>query len=302
MNDSIEKVLSEARRDVPTLESVATAHRLPVTGGDIRLLHAKPVRSQAARPVVMIPGFGVLPPGWHDWWSVLHERAEVFYIETREKPTSTLLEGSDLSMDAFSSDIAAGLSCFGLEDAEMVGVLGEWVSAVRTRQEYTRDLEIMANHDRLTGLLNRAAFSSILEGRIGRMSDPRQPTFSVLFLDLNGFKPINDTLGHLVGDSLLQVVAKRLEDTLRSVDRASRCGGDEFVLLLEGLDLASAEKLGERVRGVLLEPIDLQGHTVHIDCSYGVVEQTPGLSAKGILRHAERMYDMKRLMNAARCS
>lgn len=120
MNEHIQKALQQARREAPPLESVATEHRLPIDGGDIRLLHARPAKPSAARPVVMIPGFGVLPPGWHDWWSVLHERAEVFYIETREKPTSTLQEGADLSMDALVRDIAAGLSYFGLDGTDYV--------------------------------------------------------------------------------------------------------------------------------------------------------------------------------------
>lgn len=129
MHPLLQEALDRAPRDAPPIEQVATEHRLAIPGGSIRLLHARPTHPVAGRPVVMVPGFGVLPPGWHDWWAVLRGRVEVFYIETREKPTSTLEPGADLSMEALVHDVAAGLEYFGLRGADVVLQGTSWGSS-----------------------------------------------------------------------------------------------------------------------------------------------------------------------------
>lgn len=142
--------------------------------------------------------------------------------------------------------------------------------ALRLAAEITEELRHMAQHDPLTGLPNRALFSDRVQNALAyaRRHDSR---FAVIFLDLDRFKPINDDYGHLVGDLLLQQVAKRLQDSIRASDTVGRIGGDEFVLLigeLVGPDAARA--LAEKIRQEVRRPYTIDGHELTISCSLGV--------------------------------
>ncbi|MEV4636597.1 diguanylate cyclase [Actinoplanes sp. NPDC049548] len=126
-------------------------------------------------------------------------------------------------------------------------------------------------HDALTGLPSRALFLDRAEAVIG--DQRRQPTgpTAALFIDLDGFKPINDTYGHAVGDALLKAVARRLLESMRPGDYVSRFGGDEFLVLCKGLRTESdAHAVAERVRQYIAEPFDIDGHQLHIGTSIGM--------------------------------
>lgn len=127
-----------------------------------------------------------------------------------------------------------------------------------------------ALHDSLTGLPNRALFLEYLRRAMGRT--PRhKKTFAVLFLDFDGFKLINDSLGHLEGDNLLKMIARRLESLLRGDDVVARLGGDEFTILLGELtNAADALYVVERIHELLRKPFDLDGREVFITVSIGV--------------------------------
>ncbi|HEX8639131.1 MAG TPA: EAL domain-containing protein [Pyrinomonadaceae bacterium] len=127
-----------------------------------------------------------------------------------------------------------------------------------------------ALHDALTGLPNRALFLEHLRRVLGR-SPRRKKTFGVLFLDFDGFKLINDSLGHMEGDSLLKMIAGRLESLLRADDVVARLGGDEFTILLDELTGAKdALYVVERIKAVLNEPFILGGREVFISASIGI--------------------------------
>ena len=128
MDERLQHRLDTERRDAPSMESIADLHYLNIPGGRLRAFHARPATVEAARPIVMVPGFGVVPSGWHDWWTVLHDRAEIFYIETREKPGSELKEeeGADLSMSALIADIELGLEHFDLVGRDFVLMGTSW--------------------------------------------------------------------------------------------------------------------------------------------------------------------------------
>jgi diguanylate cyclase (GGDEF)-like protein len=123
--------------------------------------------------------------------------------------------------------------------------------------EKTRELSYRAFHDPLTGLANRALLLESAERLLARVD--RTPALGVtaLFIDIDGFKEINDTLGHAAGDELLQVLAGRLRETIRASDVAGRLGGDEFVVLAEIEHGASPDVLAERIVAGLREPIEL---------------------------------------------
>ncbi|HEX4564248.1 MAG TPA: sensor domain-containing diguanylate cyclase [Solirubrobacteraceae bacterium] len=129
--------------------------------------------------------------------------------------------------------------------------------------EKTRELSYAALHDPLTGLANRALLLESAERMLSRVDRTPGLGVNALFIDIDGFKEINDTLGHAAGDELLQVLAGRLRETIRASDVAARLGGDEFVVLAEIEHAASPNVLPERIVARLREPIELdQGRKV----------------------------------------
>ncbi len=158
-----------------------------------------------------------------------------------------------------------------------------------------RQLEYQATHDPLTGLANRSLVLSRLAGALGTSEE--QPVSTVLFIDLDGFKSINDTLGHAIGDTVLQIVAQRLQRSLRHDDVVGRIGGDEFLVLLSGRTLpVDLTTLVKRLRQAMAEPIIARGHRIHIDASIGVTPLRHGDSRtpEAVLHDADvAMYRAK---------
>ena len=155
-----------------------------------------------------------------------------------------------------------------------------------------------AMHDGLTGLPNRALFLDRLKLAIARAKRRDTYHFSVLFLDLDRFKTINDSLGHLIGDQLLVGIARRLETCLRDGDTAARLGGDEFTILLDDMgDADDVLAVTERIRDELARPFNLGGHEVFTSVSVGVAPSTVGYDRPDeVLRDADTaMYRAKAL-------
>ncbi len=153
-----------------------------------------------------------------------------------------------------------------------------------------------ALHDTLTGLPNRALFQDRLRLAIARSKRRQDYHFAVLFLDLDNFKNVNDSLGHQVGDDLLVSVARLLESGLRSTDTVARLGGDEFVILLEDIDGdAGAIQVAEWINEKLKLPFSLSDHQVFIATSIGIVFSSELYNrAEDVLRDADiAMYSAK---------
>ncbi len=152
-----------------------------------------------------------------------------------------------------------------------------------------------AFHDALTGLPNRALFTDHLKLALARTQRKPDYLFSVLFLDLNRFKVVNDSLGHIIGDQLLMEIARRLQACLRPTDTVARLGGDEFTILLEDLKSHDeAIEVAERIQEALKLPFDLNGHVVSSTASIGIVRNTGYEKAEFILRDADTaMYQAK---------
>jgi len=172
------------------------------------------------------------------------------------------------------------------------------------RQEIAAQLRHDALHDALTGLPNRALLMDRLHHALQYLvrenyetSNGNHPQFAVLFLDLNRFKAINDSLGHKAGDRLLQTVAARLSSCLRETDTVARLGGDEFILLLEGIETSSdVIDIVNRIHQVLRTPTFLEGHEVAISTSVGIAMGVPGYQhPEELLRDADNaMYRAKK--------
>ena len=140
----------------------------------------------------------------------------------------------------------------------------------RTRSKSEEQLQYLAAHDALTDVANRRAFAAALKVQCDKLGKDGRP-FALLMIDLDRFKPINDTLGHPVGDIVLQKVARRLRHAVRSGDMVARIGGDEFAVMAYGLaSEAEAEALAGRVVEILGRPFIIQGQVAEIGASVGV--------------------------------
>jgi diguanylate cyclase (GGDEF)-like protein len=186
------------------------------------------------------------------------------------------------AVDRFSAD----------DRARLHSITEQLVVALRKGQLHIQ-IQHDATHDRLTGLPNRAYFEPWAEQMI---TSSRSGSGALLMLDLDRFKEVNDTLGHHMGDLLLEQVADRLRESVAEGDLAARFGGDEFAVFIPGAEEVDASLLAETISHRLEEPFDLRGTTVAIAGSIGIaLVPEHGRSAESLLRRADlAMYDAKR--------
>jgi diguanylate cyclase (GGDEF)-like protein len=169
---------------------------------------------------------------------------------------------------------------------------------LRSLHEQEEQLRSAALHDHLTGLPNRALLASRLTQAGHRAARQPDHRFAVLLLDLDGFKAVNDTLGHAAGDLVLVHVANHLTGVLRTCDMAARLGGDEFVVLLDGADLPDGpEIVADRIRAAVNEPLFIDGQPIQVTASIGIAFSTEGsFEPDELLRQADAaMYQAKML-------
>lgn len=165
-------------------------------------------------------------------------------------------------------------------------------SDITALKNHARELDRAANYDDLTGLPNR----QLLEERLRTArnhADRQHRTVSVCYLDLDGFKAINDKWGHLAGDQALRTLAERLTRALRSGDTVARIGGDEFVLLLQGDD--NHDAVYQRILATVGDPVAVGDQNVTLTASLGITRYPEdGSEAEGLIRHADQaMYSAK---------
>lgn len=166
------------------------------------------------------------------------------------------------------------------------------LSDISDRKAVEKKMLYLAHHDSLTGLVNRSVLHERLKHAIGLAQRSHDP-FAVLFIDLNGFKKVNDTYGHEAGDVLLQQVAIRIKPQLRDTDTLARIGGDEFVVLLAQIKGNEGVKyIMARIQGAMAEPFQIKQHTLHCHVSQGAaLYPEDGTSVKALLSQADKnMY------------
>ena len=165
------------------------------------------------------------------------------------------------------------------------------VSDVTDSARMREELTARATFDPLTGCHNRASTMAVLEAALAEPGD--RPT-AVVFVDLDEFKPVNDTLGHDAGDELLVTTAQRLAGVLREDDVVGRLGGDEFLVVSRGVDGPDAAALGTRIRAALSVPAEISAGTVRLRASLGVAVSEPGLDGAALTKRADQaMYVSK---------
>ena len=220
--------------------------------------------------------------------------------------------------DRYLQELREHNSCENLEaafirkdGAQMVGILSAqpanfkgvacFVGVVRditSRKIIENRMAHMAQHDALTGLPNRALFDDRLHQAVTQAHRNRS-RLALLYIDLDHFKPVNDTLGHATGDVLLKVAARRMQEHVRASDTVARIGGDEFVVLLSAVpDKDDARSVAEKIRLALSEVFDLAGgHKAHISSSIGVaVYPDHAMDEIQLAKHADdAMYQAKQM-------
>ncbi len=172
-----------------------------------------------------------------------------------------------------------------------IGLLQDITEEKRLRQE----LERLAFHDPLTGLPNRRRFQDCIDEYLAHARSGEATTGAVLFVDVDDFKTLNDTLGHQAGDEVLQAIAQRLTGSLRPADTASRLGGDEFAILLDDIhDPPDALQVAERIQRAVTQPLPVADRIVLPDVSIGIAILTPDHDVEQALREADlAMYRAK---------
>jgi diguanylate cyclase (GGDEF)-like protein len=169
------------------------------------------------------------------------------------------------------------------------------IQDISERKRLEAELQRLATEDDLTGLRNRRSFEAALEHQVARCARYGERA-AILLLDLDGFKAVNDTHGHLAGDQLLQHVAAVLRGRLRAVDVVARLGGDEFAALLPHVGTGEATHVAAELEAALAaERIHFEGAAVTARASIGVAAIDPATGGERSLREADRaMYEIKR--------
>jgi diguanylate cyclase (GGDEF)-like protein len=208
-------------------------------------------------------------------------------------------DAAEIRMRTRSGEYLIGeFSNLPLAEQGRVTIIFGIVRNVTDRKRAEEQLIRNAFYDRLTGLPNRTLFMDRLGQALLRKRRQSNYLFAVLFLDLDHFKMVNDSLGHLTGDLLLVHVGKRLKESVRADDTVARFGGDEFAILLDNLqDPGDVTRVAEEIRRQLMLPVQIEGHEVFSNCSIGIAlgnNAYPG--CEEILRDADTaMYRAKDL-------
>ncbi len=179
------------------------------------------------------------------------------------------------------------------KDGKVVNYVGMFSDITKVRESQQR-VEYLATHDELTGLPNRTLFNDRLQLALARAERARE-SIGVVFIDLDNFKVVNDTLGHVTGDKLLKQAATRLLDCVRAQDTVARLGGDEFVVLLETADRGEATLTAERLLGALSASYQFDEHECFISASIGLsMFPEDAADAGALMRNADSaMYRAK---------
>lgn len=187
----------------------------------------------------------------------------IAWNEPVRKEVTVALENADRTLLA---------SLFPMGHDEASRLCGVLVTDITDRKQLENQLAHMAFHDPLTGLPNRSLCLDRIRQAIERSKRRENYQYAVIFLDLDRFKVINDSLGHHMGDRLLEGVARRLRECVRGLDTVSRLGGDEFVVLLEETgSYREIVRIVKRIRSAMGEAFRLCDHVAHITCSMGIV-------------------------------
>ncbi|WP_419759595.1 diguanylate cyclase domain-containing protein [Acidisoma sp.] len=251
-----------------------------------------PVLDESKRPIGVVERDSFL----------LAMAAQYGYSLYSRRPISMIMDRSPLIVEAetdlltFASATIAYRSTSRLENFLVVddGCYVGVGTPFRLLSALVGQLQHRAHHDGLTDLPNRVSFESRLQDALKR-AGPAEAQAALLWLDLDDFKRVNDTMGHPAGDALLIAVSKRLRESIRPIDIAARMGGDEFAVLLSGGTAEVAAAVAERIIAAVALPVDADGQTIRVSASVGIgLAPQNGTDFQALTKAADvALYDAK---------
>lgn len=261
---------------------------------DLRLLHCsqRAVQLMGWLPVAHLEGQSLVDLLGHTSDEGLHQALQRLQAgqEAQNRAETSFVRGDGLEVHCEWFNSA-------LTDTEgRVTSIMALVEDVSAKIQIARQQQYLANHDSLTGLYNRAAFHNRLEQSLAR-ARRSAGSVALLFIDLDGFKRVNDLEGHSAGDEVLRIVAQRLSSMVRAGDTIARLGGDEFLVMLDReVTRDVTDGIGQRIIHALHEPMWVDGRALHIGASIGVAMHPPleGEIDALMNRADQAMYSAKR--------
>src|SRR5690606_2659817 len=199
--------------------------------------------------------------------------------------------------------IRAGASDYMIKDQIDAQLLERTLRYAIERKQTELHLARLAHYDPLTDIPNRILFRDRLEHAI-RLAERDNTGFTLMFIDLNGFKQVNDTFGHDAGDALIRICAERLNESMRRSDSVARMGGDEFTLLLQNIEnQTDIAHIAEKVIESISQPAQINGYEVVVGCSIGIaIYPHAGMDADTLLKNADMaMYKAKQEEGSCFC-
>jgi diguanylate cyclase (GGDEF)-like protein/PAS domain S-box-containing protein len=221
-------------------------------------------------------------------------RPKIVHAILSDRPRSAAL-ALEFEIETSRGPVEVEATCTNLLHDKNVGGIVLTMRDISERKSFERQLAHQAFHDEVTGLANRVLFHDRVEHALARTRRDNS-TLAIIFLDLDDFKMVNDTLGHGAGDALLRSIGARITHEVRAVDTAARLGGDEFAILIEGGDRATSAELAQRLLHTIAAPMELEGRQISVTASAGVAEgsRASEVSAVTLLRQADvAMYAAK---------
>ncbi|GGF87244.1 sensor domain-containing protein [Paenibacillus abyssi] len=236
---------------------------------------------------------------WDQTWELCN--LEGIKLAKEEFPLAQALNGKEVTnLELMFKDNNKVPKYFLVNGRRLYEKSGELLGAVIVINDITElkqaelTIRYMAFHDSLTGLPNRDLFSKNLIEKI-KLASQNNEEFSIMFLDLDGYKKVNDTLGHEVGDYLLKQVATRLSSCIRPQDLVARHGGDEFLIMLENISDDETNRIAELILRSIGFPYMLGGHEIEVSASIGISRfPRHGMNADSLIKSADKaMYRSK---------
>jgi diguanylate cyclase (GGDEF)-like protein/PAS domain S-box-containing protein len=232
---------------------------------------------------------GSLRHVWRDWVNALHpdDRERMLEVYRNIRLDSMDQRYRIVQPDGAVRWVHQRGSLVHEPDGEVSRIVGI-IEDVTERELWQQSLLHLAHHDRLTGLPNRELFYDRLDHAVAQ-ARRQHWMVGVMFIDLDGFKTINDTLGHGVGDQLLQQVATRLENCIRTDDTVGRLGGDEFAVILSDVPrLQDAGLVAQKIISALEKSFEIDGHAVHVTASVGIATSSAdGGNGDNLIKNAD---------------
>lgn len=215
----------------------------------------------------------------------LNEAVDAMSVAER---MATAIAERDLESPVFAAETTGRLG------SSLRNAVSELAASIAEREEFRERLAYEASHDGLTGVANRSETMAHLAQALGRFRRSDQQ-LALLFVDVDGFKSVNDAHGHVVGDHVLRTIATRVHEATRLGDHVGRIGGDEFVVIAEPIaDLESVMELAERVLEMISQPLYLGGAAFEVSASIGIAFATPISTPEELLRDADlALYEAK---------